>query len=88
MITSPADQEYVVLLKRHHEREDLARQVRCSSDLNSIISVLCGNPREQDGVITGGLGVSYSDLTYLLEQMCDKSAVNAVFHAGPLPKID
>lgn len=86
-IDAQASEDYVTVSRKFPSRPDLTGQIRCSYELGNIIEALCENPPEKGRDSRGGLGVTYSDLIPLLKQMCDKSAVNAEFHAGPLPKI-
>ena len=61
--------------------------LRSSFELVDIIQTLCDEPLRKDRQARIGLGVSYADMIALLKQMCDKGAVTAEFHAGPIPKI-
>lgn len=85
-INAAAGQKKVTLIRKHPKRPDVVAQAQCSLDLADIIRALCQEP-PKEGDKAGGLGVSYTDAAVLLKQMCDKGAVEAEFHAGPLPKI-
>jgi Flagellar P-ring protein len=85
-INATADQNHVTILRRLPRRPDVLPRAQTSFDLADIIRTLCQEP-PKEGERTGGLGVSYSDAAVLLKLMCDKGAVEAQFHAGPLPKI-
>ncbi len=87
-INSPPGQEYVSLIRKHPRLEGGFSQMRSSFELGDIIRTLCEEPPGEDEEVRGGLGVSYADMIAILEQMCDKGAVIAAFHAGPLPKND
>ena len=87
-INSPPGQEYVSLIRKNPGLEGGFSQMRCSFELSDIIHTLCGEPPGEDEEIRGGLGVSYADMIAILKQMCDRGAVIAAFHAGPLPKND
>ena len=86
-INAPADQRILSIIRAHPQREGVVARMKSSFDLGDIIRTLCMEPLtgEQEG--RGGLGISYTDAIALLKQMCDKGAVNAEFHVGPLPKI-
>ncbi len=87
-IEAPENQDYVIVTRKFPNRPDLTGQIKCSYEVGDIIQALCDALPERGQMNRGGLGVSYSDLTALLKQMCDKGAVNAQFHAGPMPNID
>jgi hypothetical protein len=87
-INSPQDQEYVSLIRKNPGLEGGFSQMRSSFELSDIIRTLCEEPSGEDEEIRGGLGVSYADMITILKQMCDRGAVIATFHAGPLPKND
>ncbi len=85
-INSAAGQNQVTIVRKHPKRPEVIAQAQSSLDLADIIRTLCQEPpkeREKGG----GLGVPYADAAVLLKQMCAKGAVDAEFHAGPLPKI-
>ncbi len=87
-INATADQNDVTIIRKHPKRPDVVAQARSTSSLADIIRALCQEPpKEGEGDKGGGLGVPYADAAVLLKQMCDKGAVEAEFHAGPLPKI-
>ncbi len=85
-INSPAGQDFVTIIRKHPKRPNVTAQLRCSYNLSDIIRALCEEP-SKEGQQGGGLGVSYSEITGLLKQMCDKGAIRVEFKAGPLPKI-
>jgi Flagellar P-ring protein/HEAT repeats len=85
-INATADQNNVTIMRRLPKRPDVLPQAQTSFDLADIIRTLCQEP-PKEGEKEGGLGVSYADAAVLLKLMCDKGAVEAQFHAGPLPKI-
>lgn len=88
MIDALTDPNYVTVTRKYSNRPNLTGQIKCSYRLDSIIQALCEQPPERGQESRMGLGVSYCDLIALLEQMCDKGAVEAQFHAGPLPNFD
>ncbi len=87
-IDAPSDKDFVLVTRKYPTKAGLTGQIKCTYELGNIIQSLSELPPERDQEQTGGLGVSYSDLIALLKQMCDKSVIDAQFHAGPLPKID
>lgn len=86
-INSAAGQNYVTLIRKHPKRTGVVAQAQSSSKLDDIIKALCEEPPKEGNSATGGLGVTYADAIAFVKQMCDKGAVDAEFHAGPLPKI-
>ena len=86
-VNAPAGQEYVTLIREHPKHPGVIGQMKCSFDLSDMIRRLCTEPIVEGEKGPGGLGVSYSDAIALLKQMCDKGAIDAEFHAGPMPKI-
>ena len=87
-VNSAQGQNGVTLIRKHPKRPGVVAQARSSSKLDDIIKALCEEPPKEGNTAGGGLGVSYADAVALLKQMVDKGAVDAEFHAGPLPKID
>ncbi len=87
-VNSAQGQNNVTLIRRHPKRPGVVAQARCSFELGDIVRALCEEPPKEGDTAGGGLGVSYTDAVALLKQMTDKGAVDAEFHAGPLPKID
>ena len=86
-VNAPSGQDYVTLIRRHPKRPAVIAQAKSSFDLGDMIKTLCEEPPKEGQKGGGGLGVSYADAIILLKLMCDKGAVDAQFHAGPLPKI-
>jgi len=87
MLNAPSGQSYVSVMRKHPTRTSSIMQLKSSFDLADIIRVLCSDPPKKDEAGRGGLGVSYAEMIALVEQMSDKGAIRAAFHAGPLPKI-
>jgi flagellar basal body P-ring protein FlgI len=87
-LNAPARQKYVSIIRKHPRKLNIILQLRSSFELADIIMTLCEEPLIEDKKGLQGLGVSYTDMIDLLKQMCDKGAISAKFHAGPLPKID
>jgi len=86
-INAPSGQAYVTIIRKHPKRPSEIAKLRSSFELGDIIRTLCDEPPEEGEKRRGGLGVSYADVVILLKQMCERGAVQAQFHAGPLPKI-
>jgi hypothetical protein len=87
IINAPTGQKYVTLVRKHPKHASVTGQMKSSFDLGDIIRTLCEEPTKKSEETRRGLGVSYSEMTVLLKQMCDKGAVKAQFLAGPLPKV-
>jgi hypothetical protein len=84
-INASSGAEYVTIIRRHPKRPDVIAQLRSSFEVGDIVRTLCDDPLKEGDQGRGGLGVSYADAIVLLKQMCDKGAVQAEFHAGPMP---
>ena len=85
-INAPAGQQVVTIIRKHPRQPETIIRLNSSLDLADIIQTLCKVPDAQPGSGGPGLGVPYSVLAGLLKQMVDSGAVEAEFHAGPLPK--
>jgi len=83
-INAPAGQEHVSLMRTHPKHHDVIARVQSSYDLSDIIAGLCSEPVQESAVGRTGLGVSYSDLLYILKAMSEQSAVDAEFQTGGL----
>lgn len=86
-IDAPADSWKVTIIRTHPTRPSVIARMESSFDLSDIIRKLCMEPEVKGDKSRGGLGVSYADMIALLQQMCDKGAINAEFRVGPMPKI-
>jgi flagellar basal body P-ring protein FlgI len=85
MVNSQAGQGFVSLTCRHPERSGAIGPVRTGFDLADIIRALGTEPtRAKDGGLVG-LGVSYTDVTAIVQQLAVKDVVSAEFWPGPLP---
>ncbi len=87
IVSAPAGQGYVLLIRKHPRRPGATVQLRSSFDLADVIRTLCDEPLGKDEEAPRGLGVSYAEVMALLKQMCDRQAIQAEFRPGPLPKI-
>lgn len=85
-INAPEGQEYASILRKHPKRSNVIIQLKSTFELSHIIRTLCEEPVKKTQQEELGLNVSYAEAIALLKQMCDKGAVDAEFHAGPLPK--
>jgi flagellar basal body P-ring protein FlgI len=85
-INAPAGQEYISIMRKHPTRPNVLIQLKSSYELGDIILKLCEEPLKEKGQGQAGLNVSYGEMIALLQQMCEKGAINAKFHAGPLPR--
>jgi len=86
-INALAGEGYVSVMRKHPTRPVTVGPLKSSFKLSDVILTLCEEPARAEEQLHGGLGVSYSDMIALLQQMCDKGAVEAEFRAGPPPKI-
>ncbi len=86
-INSAPGQDYVSIMRKNPKRPDVIARLKSSFKLSDIIRTLCEEPTPHVEQTQFGLGVSYSQLIGLLQQMSDKGAIDAEFHAGRLPKI-
>jgi hypothetical protein len=87
-IDAPAGQGYVSLWRKVPDKPHVVKY-KSSFELGEIVRVLCEEPRAKGGVqVQRGLNVSYAEAIGLLKQLCEKGAVAAQFHAGPLPEIE
>lgn len=86
VVNSQAGQGFVSLTRRHPERAGVLGPVRTGFDLADIIRALGTEPtRTKDGGVAG-LGVSYTDVTAIVQQLAIKDMVPAEFWPGPLPE--
>jgi flagellar basal body P-ring protein FlgI len=86
-INAPAGQEYISIMRKHPTRPNVIIQLKSSYELCDLIRKLCEEPLKEKGGGQAGLNVSYGEVIALLQQMCEKGAIDAKFYAGPLPQI-
>jgi len=80
----PGD-KFVSLVRKHPRRPKIIGPLNSGFELTEIIRTLCETPSEQGKLgLRPGLGISYSDLIVLLEQMCQSGSIRAQFQAGPM----
>ncbi len=88
MLNARAGQDYVSITRKHPTRPGIIGPVQCRRNVADVVRALGG---ELTPATTGPiqhLGVPYSQVVAVLEQMCAKGAVTAQFWPGPLPKIE
>ncbi len=85
VLNSPEGQGYVSLIRNDPDRQKVV-QVRSSHNLAGVIRALGDNVPE-DGRVSGGLGLPYSEILPILKKMCDEGVVDARFAVSGLPKI-
>ena len=89
MINASPNQNAVSVMRKHPKRPKLLGPLNTSFELIDIIQALCQDPdTEKTPGIRPGLGVLYTDLIALLQQMCLKGVVNAQFVAGDLTHVE
>jgi hypothetical protein len=87
VVNAQAGQGYVSLMRRHPMRPGLIGPLKTAFDVTDVVRTLgAESARAKDGQMAG-LGVSYSDVSYLVQQLVAKDAVTAEFWAGPLPQL-
>jgi hypothetical protein len=82
-----AGQGYVSIIRKHPTRPGVIGPIRSKPDVGEIVRTLGGEPEAKSSGPLQSLGIPYSQVIALLEQMSAKDAVAAQFWAGPLPKI-
>jgi hypothetical protein len=87
VIDSRTGQDYASLTRRVSGRQGVIGPVRSGLALSQIVRALGAERPRAGGDGSEGLGVPYSDVTAVLEQLSAKEGVAAEFWAGPLPKI-
>ncbi len=84
-INAIAETKEVVLIRTIPGKSPI--RLKSSLELGDIIETLCGEPAPKKKAERRGLGVPYYEAIAILQQMCEKGAIQAQFHAGPLPEI-
>jgi hypothetical protein len=82
-----AGQGFVSVIRKHPTRPGVIGPIRSAPDVGEIVRTLGGEAEPGPSGQLQSLGVPYSQVIALLEQMSAKDAVAAQFWAGPLPKI-
>jgi len=84
-INAPPGQQYISIIRKHPTRPNVIIQLKSSYELSDLIVKMCEEPLKEKGQGQVGLNVSYGEMILLLRKMCEKGAIDAEFHAGPLP---
>jgi hypothetical protein len=87
VLDSRTGQGYVSVIRKRPNRPGVIGPIRSSPDVANIIRTLGGEPAAGSAGPAKNLGIPYSQVISLLEQMSAKQAVAAEFWAGPLPKM-
>ncbi len=87
-INALPDQDYVNIIRKVPNRPTVPPiTLKTSRNLADIIRVLGNEPKRRKQGDPIGLGVSYAQITALVDQMVKKGMVKAELHIGPLPQI-
>jgi hypothetical protein len=87
VLDARAGQGFVSVIRKHPTRPGVIGPIRSTPDVGEIVRILGGEAEAGPSGQLKSLGVPYSQVIALLEQMSAKDAVAAQFWAGPLPKI-
>jgi hypothetical protein len=87
VLDARAGQGYVSVIRKHPTRPGVVGPIRSKPDVGEVVRTLGDEPAVGASGPLQSLGIPYSQVIALLEQMCAKDAVAAQFWAGPLPKI-
>ncbi len=89
VINAVPGEKYVSLMRKHPEKPTLIGPLKSSFNVEDIIKTLCRRTAGgKSKTLRPGLGVSYSDMLALLQQMCQSGAIKAEFVVGPMPGTD
>lgn len=85
MINSRPTDEFVTLSRKHPKQERLIGPIRSSHNIKEVIRALGEvSSVSNKSLIRPGLGVPYSDVISLLENMCETGVIDAEFIAGKI----
>ena len=87
VLDARAGQGFVSVIRKHPTRPGVIGPIRSKPDVGEIVRTLGDEPATGSAGPLQSLGIPYSQVIALLEQMSAKDAVAAQFWAGPLPKI-
>jgi hypothetical protein len=87
VLNSRPGQGYVSVIRSRRAGRGVIGPIRTTPDVGDIVRTLGGEPAPGPASQARSLGVPYTQVIALLEQMCAKEAVAAQFWAGPLPKM-
>jgi hypothetical protein len=85
-LTARAGDNGVSVVRRLASRRTRSASVRSSREVRDIIRTLGGDPTAAARRQPAGLGVSYTEITALLERVCAAKVVDAQFWPGPPTK--
>jgi hypothetical protein len=87
-INAPEGQGHISIIRYFPGRPEMGPvTLKSSFALDDVIRTLCEEVDVKDGPPRNpGVEVSYAQAIALLKKMCDRNAVEAAFHSGPLPK--
>jgi hypothetical protein len=88
VLNSRAGQDHVSVIRKHPTRPGVIGPIRSAPDVASVVRTLGGEPAAGASGQLTSLGIPYTQVIALLEQMTAKDAVAAQFWAGPLPKYE
>lgn len=85
VINAPAGAKYVSIMRRHPRRPKLVGPFKSGYRVVDVIKTLSESARVNDAsMVLPGLGVSYSDMLALLQQMTKHGDIRAEFIAGKM----
>lgn len=87
-LNSRPGEDRISIVRKHPTRPGIIGPIFCRRDVGDVVRTLAGEPGETASGQVRGLGIPYSQVIAILEQMSVKGAVDAQFWAGPLPKIE
>ena len=87
-LSSSEGQESVSIMRKHPTRPGIVGPIKTSSNLENILRALGESPVKSEIVFKQGLGVSFSEIVSILNQMVESGAIKADFIAEPMEDID
>ncbi|HEG44147.1 MAG TPA: hypothetical protein ENH94_08885 [Phycisphaerales bacterium] len=82
VINGVPGEKYVSLMRKHPQKPTLIGPLKSTFNVKDIIKTLCRRAgRSENKTLRPGLGVSYSEMLALLQQMCQSGAIKAEFIA-------
>lgn len=85
MINSRVTDEFVTLSRKRSQKSALIGPIRSSHNVKEVIRTLGEVARVSDRSLgRGGLGIPYTDIIVLLENMCETGTIKAEFIAGKM----
>jgi hypothetical protein len=87
ILDSRSGQGFVSVIRKHPSRPGVIGPVRTTPDLGDLVRTLGNEPAAGPGGQLRSLGVPYTQVITLLEQLSVKGAVAAEFWPGPLPRV-